>query len=148
MDDAKGFIDSLVEKGSIEADIQKYMKPNDLVRFQKTELYRRMEKALSRELLFREQPFIIEKEARTLNKDWDSDEMVLVQGIIDAFFHEEDGIVILDYKTDHVKDPEDLKDRYAFQLNLYADALEKLTGRAIKEKLLYSVTFGKVLRLE
>ena len=53
--------------------------------------------------------------------------MVLIQGIIDAYF-EEDGeiIVILDYKTDRVQTEAELKDRYREQLRLYTKALEQI----------------------
>ena len=54
------------------------------------------------------------------------EEEVLVQGIIDVFWEEEDGIVLLDYKTDRVDNAEELIRRYKKQLELYADALNRL----------------------
>ena len=65
--------------------------------------------------------------------------MTLIQGIIDVFWIEEDGIVLLDYKTDAVKQPQELILRYEEQLNLYADALNRVfadTGLKVKEKLM------------
>lgn len=46
--------------------------------------------------------------ANRLNTDFPEDETVLIQGIIDVYLEEEDGIVLADYKTDLVKDPKEL----------------------------------------
>lgn len=54
------------------------------------------------------------------------EDLTLIQGIIDVFWLEPDGIVLLDYKTDRVQTAEQLKDRYAAQLHLYAEALERV----------------------
>ena len=64
--------------------------------------------------------------------------MILVQGIIDAYFIEDGGLVIIDYKTDRVDSLEKLKDMYHVQLDMYADIISKLTGLPVKEKVLYS----------
>ena len=64
--------------------------------------------------------------------------MILVQGIIDAFFIEDDGITLLDYKTDRIKTGKELLDLYEKQLLIYADALEKAYGIKVKESCLYS----------
>lgn len=53
------------------------------------------------------------------------EETVLIQGIIDAFFEEEDGVVILDYKTDRVHAAKELKERYQAQLDYYARRLPR-----------------------
>ena len=66
------------------------------------------------------------------------DETVLIQGIIDVYLEEEDGIVLADYKTDLVKDPKELILRYRVQLDYYEEALVRLTGKCVKEKLIYS----------
>lgn len=54
---------------------------------------------------------------------------MLVQGIIDVYFQEEDGLVVLDYKTDRVNRAEELTERYHAQLDYYGRALEQLTGK-------------------
>ena len=46
--------------------------------------------------------------------------------------------MLADYKTDAVKRKEELLNRYRVQLRYYARALEQLTGKRVKEKLLYS----------
>ena len=70
-----------------------------------------------------------------------------MQGIIDVYFEEEDGLVVLDYKTDRVSDEKELVDKYHAQLDYYAKALEQLTEKKVKEKLIYSFTLGKEIRL-
>ena len=72
-----------------------------------------------------------------------SGEKILVQGIIDVYFEEADGLIVLDYKTDRVKTADELKDKYHAQLDYYAEALEKLTGKPVKEKIIYSFTLGE-----
>ena len=74
-------------------------------------------------------------------------ELILVQGIIDAYFEEADGLVVLDYKTDQIYTPEGLIERYHSQLDYYAKALEQLTQKKVKEKIIYSFTIKKEIRL-
>ena len=71
------------------------------------------------------------------------DEMILVQGIIDAFFIEEDEngnqyVVVADYKTDRVKESGELVLRYRTQLEYYAEALERMTRLPVRERIIYS----------
>lgn len=72
---------------------------------------------------------------------------VLVQGIIDVFFVEEDGIVLLDYKTDRVQQAEELVKRYQAQLQLYALALGRTMDLPVKEILIYSFYLEKMIAL-
>ena len=73
----------------------------------------------------------------------DSDEMVLIQGIIDVWLEEEDRMVLIDYKTDHVSDGEILVKRYKVQLDYYQRALEQMTGKRVKERIIYSLALQK-----
>ena len=61
-----------------------------------------------------------------------------MQGIIDVYFEEADGIVILDYKTDRVQSMEELWNRYETQLDYYGQAVARLSGKPVKEKIIYS----------
>ena len=72
-------------------------------------------------------------------------EPVILQGIIDAFFIEDGEIVLVDYKSDHVREAETLIGRYQKQLELYAEALEKITGLRVKEKLIYSIILEQAI---
>ena len=100
--------------------------------------------------LWREQPFVISRAARRIRPAWDSDEKILIQGIIDAFFIEEDEVVLVDYKTDRARpgDEESLVTRYREQFRLYADALESLLLKRVKEAWLYSLSLNKAIRVD
>lgn len=106
--------------------------------FLQTPLAARMAKAAKNNRLHREQPFVLGLSANRLNTDFPEDETVLIQGIIDVYLEEEDGIVLADYKTDLVKDPKELILRYRVQLDYYEEVLVRLTGKCVKEKLIYS----------
>jgi ATP-dependent helicase/nuclease subunit A len=88
--------------------------------------------------LEKEKPFIMGKPAREVLEDSNSEVMVLIQGIVDVFFEEEGALVLVDYKTDSIRSKEQLLDRYKKQLDLYQEALERATGKRVKEKILYS----------
>ena len=97
--------------------------------------------------LFKEQPFVLGVPATDLWKEEEEGELVLVQGIIDVYFEEEDGLVVLDYKTDRVRERRELVERYHGQLDYYARALEQATGKTVKEKIIYSFTLGEEIHL-
>ena len=97
--------------------------------------------------LYREQPFVMQRSASMLDDGW-KNETVLVQGIIDAYFEEPDGLVVLDYKTDKVRRKEELAERYQEQLRYYAKALEQMTGKKVKEKIIYSFTLKEVIYIK
>lgn len=74
-------------------------------------------------------------------------EKVILQGIIDAFIMEDDGIILVDYKTDRVKDGEELRNRYQKQIDLYSEALEQILGKKVKRRVLYSFSLGEEVDL-
>ena len=74
-------------------------------------------------------------------------EKVILQGIIDAFIMEEEGIILVDYKTDRVKDGEELRNRYQKQIDLYSEALEQILGKKVKRRVLYSFSLGEEVNL-
>ena len=104
-----------------------------------------MQEAYKRKELFRERPFVMGMKAREVDESYDSDEIVVVQGIIDAFFYEDGEVVIVDYKTDNVSTIEELVGRYKAQLDCYGEAIKKVTGKNVKEKLIYSTKFNEVI---
>ena len=85
--------------------------------------------------------------ASDLDPGFPAEEMVLVQGIIDAWFIEDGELVLMDYKTDRVSDEKTLIDRYHIQLELYKKALESATMRRVKQVYIYSFHLGKVIEL-
>ena len=74
-------------------------------------------------------------------------ELLLIQGIIDCYFEEEDGLVVLYYKTDRVDHAEELVRRYTAQLQYYAKALHTITEKNVKECLIYSFHLPEVVAL-
>ena len=97
-------------------------------------------------------------QARTLQKEREfilqkdvSGTQAIVQGIIDCFFEEEDGMVIIDYKNSYVgseAEEEELRQRYGEQLALYKEALEASWGRPVKETWLYLFYLKKFIRTD
>ncbi len=77
-----------------------------------------------------------------------ADERVVVQGIADCVFREGDGLVLVDYKTDRVKTPQELIDRYRSQLQFYRQALEPIFGLPVTEAVLYSFHLDDVVKVE
>lgn len=118
-----------------------------ILRFVRSSLGRRMKDAFLKESLYREQPFIIGVPAKEIKAEWNSEELVLVQGIIDVWFEEEDGLVLADYKTDYTIDPsgEELVQKYKTQLEYYRKALSQVTGKPVKEAWIYSFWLGKAI---
>ncbi len=106
---------------------------------------------LKSEKLYREVPFNLEISSREFFKDLEdeyNDEKMLLQGVIDCYFEEQDGIVLLDYKTDYIKqgNTELFRDKYKLQLDYYTMALEQLTGKKVKEKYIYFFYNGSILK--
>lgn len=72
---------------------------------------------------------------------------IYVQGVADCVFIEDGKAVIVDYKTDHAKSPEELKDKYKTQLILYEKILAKSLKLEIKESIIYSFHFDREIHL-
>ncbi len=119
--------------------------------FLKTDLCARMVKAEREGRLLREQQFMLGIEACAIDPERykGRSELIPVQGVIDCMFEEDDGIVILDYKTDIVGEDEaqELVKRYHRQLELYAQAASRILGKDVKEKILYSFSLGRCIVL-
>ncbi len=69
----------------------------------------------------------------------DDKELIHVDGVIDLYFEENDGVVLIDYKTDHIENGDFgcIMKKYEIQLKLYAEAIERATGKRVKERGLY-----------
>ena len=104
-------------------------------------------KAFQEKRLFREMHFMRALPFRALFPDRKEEDEVLLQGIIDAFIVEDDGIILVDYKTDRVKREEELRERYRKQIMLYSDALEAILGKRVKRRVLYSFYLAKEVEI-
>ena len=107
------------------------------------------------EKLYREQPFQIEIGANVYDASLEEkygDEKVILQGVIDCFFEREDGKVVLaDYKTDRCSndsEAEEIVEKYSIQLRLYADAIERITGKTVAEKYLFLFAMNKEIAVD
>ncbi len=107
----------------------------------------RMQQAAKEGRLYREQPFFMGIPASELKEGFPETESVLIQGVIDAYWEEEDALVLLDYKTDRVDNAEELFKRYRTQLQLYARALRQLRGLPVKEILIYSFALDDYIKM-
>lgn len=127
-----------------EAEV-KLINPKRFQAFLQSPLAARFRKAQAADTLYREQHFMKQVPNDYLFPGSDTSEPVILQGIIDAFFIEDGEIVLVDYKSDHVREAETLIGRYQKQLELYAEALEKITGLRVKEKLIYSIILEQAI---
>ncbi len=78
--------------------------------------------------------------ADEIDPSYPEDEKIMVQGIIDAYFIEDEKAVIMDYKTDKAGTGEELVKKYKAQLDYYAKAIRQLTGMEVSGEIIYSVT--------
>ena len=102
------------------------------------------------EKVWREFRFSLMTDIRELLPGEETEERVLLQGVIDCFFLEDGGLVLVDYKTDRVEKEEEIRDRaehYRRQLETYANALTRIFGLPVKEKLLYFLRPGTAVIL-
>ena len=104
-------------------------------------------KALGGTTVHKEQRFLFTLPAREVT-ELDSDEPVVVQGVIDCWYETPDGAVILDYKTDAVNEPGELIRRYGVQLELYEKALEQLYSVKVTHKLIYSFALEQFIEIK
>jgi len=139
--------EAFVKEGTLSQEYADILPMQKLLTFVESGAAGRMRKAAAAGLLHREQPFVLGIPANRLGEQYPAEETVLVQGIIDVYFEEEGELVLLDYKTDAVASGQELIDRYALQMDYYQEALERLTGKKVKERILYSVRLGEEVRL-
>lgn len=137
-----------VKAGKLGEDEAGCIRSRDILRFLHSTSGRRMIQAARAEKMFKEQPFVLGVDETEVYPEGTKGELVLVQGIIDVYFEEADGLVVLDYKTDKIFSAEELAERYHAQLDYYARALEQMTGKKVKEKIIYSFTLGKEIILK
>lgn len=147
-EDVKKMIEAMVSSGKISLEDAGLVDVEKIYMFINSSIGKRMKRAWEAGMLFREKQFVMGIDSKLVFKDIDSNETVLVQGIIDAMFEEGGEIVILDYKTDNVEKISELRLRYDTQLQLYAKAVEKSLNKKVKELVIYSTKFNQELILE
>ncbi|MDF2537792.1 MAG: hypothetical protein K0S76_813 [Herbinix sp.] len=147
-DDFLGEMDRIVQEGRVTtSDIQK-LKQDYIYKFTQSTVAARMCKAQLAGMLYKEKQFVIGINAVEVITEINTDEIILIQGIIDVFFEEDGELVLLDYKSDIVGDEEQLVKRYKVQLDYYRRALEQMLKKRVKEMIIYSLYLGKEIRIE
>ena len=140
-------LESFERQGYLSREMKACIRRTDILKFLQSDTGRRMHEAARNGKLYKEQPFVFGIDAKELYPETHTEELVLVQGIIDVYFEEEDALVVLDYKTDQVNKGEELVEKYQEQLKLYGRALEQITLKKIKEKMIYSFTLEEEIQL-
>lgn len=141
--DVKDVLDGLVFKNVITGDEADSVNVYKVLNFFKNPFYERIKNAKA---VYKEEPFAMTLKSEEVFPDKNVfGEDILLHGIIDCYFEEEDGLVVLDYKTDFVTSEEEIKNRYALQMKMYAIALEKATGKRVKGVYIYLFGTDKIL---
>ena len=128
-------LDALVMKGTFTEEERNLLSDTSLYKFFSSDLGKRLVNAKRIE---RELPFSMLFEGKRVYDTLEDGENLFLQGIIDTAFEEDGEWVLVDYKTDRVKSGEDLIKRYKIQMDLYKEALQRLTGMPVKACYIYS----------
>lgn len=142
------WLEEQVRHGRLEEGAAGCIRQADIMEFLQCDVGKRMQEAARKQKLYREQPFVLGVDAKELYPEEEDGELILIQGIIDAYFEEPDGLVVVDYKTDKVNNGKELEERYQEQLRYYAKALEQMSAKKVKEKIIYSFTLRKEIYIE
>lgn len=138
-----------ISQGKIGQEYDKVIYRKDILAFLQCDLGKRIRKASIRGQVWKEKQFVVGIPFSEMEGTKDSDSYVVVQGIIDLFFEEDEKLVLVDYKTDWIKEGEQelLKKRYQSQIESYKKALEQMTGKEVKECDIYSIALNEAILL-
>jgi len=140
-------IEEMVDKNLITKEEKDTIIIDRIVKFGESNIFKRILAAEKLGLNSKEKPFVIDVPIDKIYADIlnDDHQTIMVQGVIDCFFEEDGQIVIVDYKTDYCTEEmiDQIKDRYKIQLDLYKEALEKITKKTVKEEVLYLFSIDK-----
>ena len=128
-------LDTLVMKGTFTEEERNLLSDTSLYKFFSSDLGKRL---INAKRIERELPFSMLFEGKRVYDTLEDGENLFLQGIIDTAFEEDGEWVLVDYKTDRVKSGEDLIKRYKIQMDLYKEALQRLTGMPVKASYIYS----------
>ena len=128
-------LDGLVTKGTFTEEERNLLSDTSLYKFFSSDLGKRL---INAKRIERELPFSMLFEGKRVYDTLEDGENLFLQGIIDTAFEEDGEWILVDYKTDRVKSGGDLIKRYKIQMNLYKEALQRLTGMPVKASYIYS----------
>ncbi|MCL2088726.1 MAG: UvrD-helicase domain-containing protein [Oscillospiraceae bacterium] len=154
MHDFLQFADFAAAQNNLESEIERLTRMGFISKLQSESLYKNsITTFLNSDLaavmqggkrLIREFKFMDKIKAANISDEYkDTDDEVLIQGIVDCICESDDGLVIVDYKTDKIEDIEELAERYKLQLELYKNAIQKIFGKPVKDAYIYSFYLNK-----
>ena len=146
MQDVKDLIEDLRVRGIITLKEAEAINPNIILKFTKSKIFEQLKTAKE---YHKEEPFYINIPANEV-VEIKSDENILVQGVIDLYYiDKDDNLILLDYKTDFIKEREEqvLINRHKAQLMLYKEALENGLNRKVNKIYIYSTGVGKEIEI-
>lgn len=142
LETVKSAIAELAERGKITRREAEIVEPEHIAGFFQSELGQRMLKSPE---IVRERAFYSEIAGTEIGEDYGG--KISVQGQIDLYFVEDDGIVVVDYKSDTAANLEEERENYAQQVKIYSRLLPERTGKQIKEMYLYAFLADKAIRI-
>ena len=152
LSDAEGSLaaqrEEMISSGKLAREAADLLDMKPLAAFVSSRLGSRIRKAAAEGKVFRERRFMMEVGASEIYPEAHEDDTVLIQGVVDLYFEEDGEIVVVDYKTDRVRDASELVLSYKKQLELYARALSQGLDRPVKEQILYSLHLNREVRLQ
>ena len=137
-------LDSLRAEGKFSGEERSLLSDRSLYRFFNSDLGQRL---IASKRVERELPFSMLFDGNRVYPDVENGERLFLQGIIDTAFVEDDQWVLVDYKTDRVKSGDELIRRYKIQMDLYKEALERLTNMPVKASYIYSFRLHEAVLL-
>lgn len=144
--DVDGFIDIMIDREILTEEQKKVIPIKKIVQFFKSGL---AERIVNAEIVKCEVPFNLKLDENYIyDKTVENPANILVQGIIDCYFEEKGKIILVDYKTDYVKDISEIdivKQRYKEQINIYTKAIESILKIKVSEKYLYLFSVDKAV---
>ena len=146
-EDIKNMIEEMKSKNIFTEKEAESIDIDKILQYTKSEIWKELKEAKK---VYKEKPFYINIPAKEIDIDNNSDDNILVQGIIDLYYiTKDDKLVLVDYKTDYIKKGEEQKliERYKVQMELYEKALTKALNRKVDKKIIYSVTLGSTSEL-
>lgn len=137
-------LDSLQAEGKFSDEERSLLSDRSLYGFFNSDLGQRL---IASKRVERELPFSMLFDGNRVYPDVENGERLFLQGIIDTAFVEDDQWVLVDYKTDRVKSGDELIRRYKIQMDLYKEALERLTNMPVKASYIYSFRLHEAVLL-
>jgi ATP-dependent helicase/nuclease subunit A len=139
-------LQTLCEQGRIHSDELSMIRRDEILRFFRSDLGKKL---IESNRVLREFKFSILSDAT----QWDPDlmgEKILLQGVVDCAILEDDGITIIDFKTDRVTEETILSvaEGYIPQISAYADAMARIYKMPVKRSVLYFFALGREIDIK